>query len=292
MFCALKGEPGLSLASLSALVQACLRWSLVGCVIVTWSFGAGASELHVAAEKGDGSAVKRLIAGGAQLDALDGSGSTALYVAADRGHADVVKQLLAAGADPRHQTMGRYYSIGSALHAAVRGGHLEAARALLDAGVDPNLADEGVGPPLHVALRSGQAGSVQLLKSYGARSKSYEPVDRMLAGADVSQGQLIANSCAICHALTKQPGTRFFLGPTLWDVVGRAKAAVSTFKYSATLGELGGQWSYADLNSYIADPRQFAPGTKMEWKGIKDAASRAALIAYLRTLSDAPKALP
>ena len=271
--------------------DACLRWLLVGCLGILGPIHAEAGELHVAAEKGDAAAVKRLIEGGAQVDALDGSGSTALYVAAQSGRAEIVVLLLAAGANPRHQTMGRYYSIGTPLHAAVREGHLAAARALLDAGVDPNLPDEGVGPPLHVAIKAGQAGSVELLKSYGARPRSSAPIDGALAGADVSQGQLAANACAICHALTKQPEDRFFLGPPLWDVTGRPKAAVATFAYSATLREMGGHWTDADLNSYIADPRQFAPGTKMEWMGVKDPARRAALIAYLRTLSDAPRPL-
>ena len=274
-----------------APMGAFLRWLVIGWLGISWSFHAEASELHVAAEKGDAAAVKRLIDGGAQIDVLDDSGSTALYVAAKSGRAEIVVLLLAAGANPRHQTMGRYYSIGTPLHAAVREGHLDAARALLDAGVDPNLPDEGVGPPLHVAIKAGQAGSVELLKSYGARPRSSEPVDSLLEGADVSLGQLVANACMICHALTKQPEDRFFLGPPLWGVVGRAKGAVTAFEYSGTLRGLGGNWTYADLSSYIADPRQFAPGTKMEWKGIKDTASRAALIAYLRTLSDAPKPL-
>jgi len=268
-----------------------LWWLVIGCFGISWSFHVQANELHDAAKAGDTAAVKRLLDGGAQIDALDGSGSTALYVAAQNGRAGIVVLLLAAGANPRHQTMGRYYSIGTPLHAAVREGHLEAARALLDAGVDPNLPDEGVGPPLHVAIKSGQAGSAKLLKSYGAQPRSAEPVDSMLAGADVSQGRLVANACAICHAMTKQPEDRFFLGPPLWDVIGRPKAAVSTYGYSGTLREMRGSWSYADLSSFIADPRQFAPGTKMEWMGIKDTARRAALIAFLRTLSDTPKPL-
>ena len=38
--------------------------------------------------------------------------------------------------------------------------------------------------------------------------------------------------------------------------------------------------------------RKGAPGTKMAFVGIPKAEDRAALIAYLRTLSDSPKPLP
>jgi cytochrome c len=270
-------------------VNARFRRLLIGCLSFLWIFHGEAGELHIAAKKGDSAGVKRSIESGAQVDAPDASGSTALYVAAQNGQAEIVVLLLAAGANPRHQTMGRYGSVGTALHAAVRAGHLDAARALLKAGVDPNLPDDGVGPPLHVAIRARQEGSIKLLKSYGARSRSAEPVDSMLASADLSLGQLASNSCAVCHAMTKDPGDSFFRGPSLWNVVDRAKAGVATFEYSGTLRGLGGNWSYADLSSYIADPRQFAPGTTMEWAGIKDATRRAALIAYLRTLSAAPR---
>lgn len=267
------------------------RWLII-CCFAGWSaLSVEANELYVAAQKGDIAAVKRLIESGAQIDASDGSGAKALYVAAKGGHTEIVVQLLAAGANPRHQAMGFYGSHGTALHAAVSEGHLEVARVLLEAGVDPNLADDGAGPPLHVATRRRQAESIKLLKLYGAGPRSAEPVDSLLATADVSQGEQMSPSCGACHALTNQPQERLFSGPSLWDVVGRAKAGVVGFEYSEALRQQLGVWTYADLSSFLADPRGFVPGTKMDWSGIKDRQRRAALIAYLRTLSDAPKPL-
>ena len=56
------------------------------------------------------------------------------------------------------------------------------------------------------------------------------------------------------------------------------------FGFSQSLAGLGGVWTEARLEQFIADPRAFAPGTAMEFLGIDNAADRAALLAYVRTL--------
>lgn len=256
--------------------------------LLAWE--ASAAELHDAARRGDLAAVERLLGGGAAVDAIDGSGATPLYLAAGEGQAAVATRLLAAGANPRHQASGPFGSTGTPIHAAARYGHLEVVRVLLGAGVDPNLPDDGVGPPLHSALRRGQTAVAELLRSSGARSIRAEPVDALIASADPATGRDTAAACAVCHELTKRP-EQARQGPPLWDIVGRPKAAFPGFEYSAALRSPGGRWTYDDLNSYIANPRSFVPGTKMEFRGIAEPRQRGALIAYLRSLSDAPKPL-
>ena len=251
---------------------------------------AAAAELHEAARRGDLAAVEKLLAAGAQVDAPDGGGATPLYLAAGEGHAAVVARMLAAGADARRPAMGPFGSTGTPIHVAARYGHLEVVRVLLKAGVDPNLADEGVGPPLHTAVRRGQAAVAELLRSFGAHPVRAAPVDALMASANAAAGQDTAAACAICHELTKH-SAQARQGPPLWDVVGRPKASVTGFEYSEALRALGGRWTYEDLNSYLANPRAFVPGTKMELRGIAEPRQRAALIAYLRTLSDEPKPL-
>lgn len=117
-----------------------------------------------------------------------------------------------------------------------------------------------------------------------------ESVIAMVAGADVDAGRKLVKKCTACHSLDKGGPNK--IGPNLWDIVGRGKGSTEGFNYSGAITGLGGEWSYEDLDHFLADPKGFAKGTKMSFRGITDAADRADLIAFLRTLSDSPMALP
>jgi len=112
----------------------------------------------------------------------------------------------------------------------------------------------------------------------------------MLASADAAAGENAFNKCKACHSTAN--GGKNKVGPNLWDIVGRAKASTSGYKYSDALTGLGGKWSYQDLDGFLADPKGFAKGTKMSFSGLKKPEARAAVIIYLRSLSDQPKPLP
>ncbi len=111
----------------------------------------------------------------------------------------------------------------------------------------------------------------------------------MLASADAGAGAKVFKKCKACHTADK--GGKNKVGPNLWDIVGKAKAAAG-FKFSGALKGLGGTWTYKDLDGFLADPKGFAKGTKMGFAGVKKPKARAHLIAYLRSLSDQPKPLP
>jgi cytochrome c len=53
----------------------------------------------------------------------------------------------------------------------------------------------------------------------------------------------------------------------------------------------GGDWSFEELNKYLANPRGYVPGTNMTFAGLRDS-QRADVIAYLNSLADSPKPLP
>ena len=82
-------------------------------------------------------------------------------------------------------------------------------------------------------------------------------------------------------------------GPPLWNILGKPKGSEPGYDYSPAMSAAGGRWSYDDLNSFVANPRGFIPGIKMdEVHGISPPMRRAALIRYLREASDTPMALP
>ena len=70
-------------------------------------------------------------------------------------------------------------------------------------------------------------------------------------------------------------------GPSLRRVFDRRIAFLTTFGYSPALRALGGLWSDDRLDAFLADPNVAAPGTSMVFPGIRDAATRRALIDYL-----------
>ncbi len=153
-----------------------------------------------------------------------------------------------------------------------------------DVAVAPNSLDKTVFPE---AAEEAQADG----KAEAEESKPAAPsLGALLAAADVAQGRKLAKKCAACHTFDKDSKNK--VGPNLWNTVGQAKAGRQGYRYSAALRDAGGEWSYADLDAYLTKPKLFLPGGKMTFPGLADGAQRAALIAFLRSLSDQPAALP
>ena len=120
--------------------------------------------------------------------------------------------------------------------------------------------------------------------------KILPPVGPMMAEADAAAGKMQANKCKACHDMTKTKKKK--LGPPLWDIVGSGMGGNKGYAYSKAMAGMGGTWSYEELNAFLAAPKGYVKGTKMTFAGVKKAKDRANLIAFLRSLSDAPKPLP
>jgi cytohesin len=97
---------------------------------------------------------------------------TPLEKAAQEGNISEVKRLLAAGADPNEKASPRACPL---CMATVRTGNTEVIRELLAAGADPNgrvQIPPCWGPPLHLALYEGDLDSARLLVDAGASLES------------------------------------------------------------------------------------------------------------------------
>ncbi len=116
------------------------------------------------------------------------------------------------------------------------------------------------------------------------------PLATLLASASVEKGERVAKKCGACHAF--ESGGANKVGPPLYGIVGKAKAAASGFGYSSAITEKGGEWTFDNLDGFLAAPKKWLPGTSMAFAGIKKPEQRADLIAYLRSLSDNPVPLP
>jgi len=128
----------------------------------------------------------------------------------------------------------------------------------------------------------------------GEAPKADEPIGPLIAKADPKAGEAIFKKCMACH--TAEKGGPNKTGPDLWDLVNRPIASHEGFAYSAGMKEFsqGGtvKWDYDHLNHFLTAPQAYVKGTAMTFAGLKKAEDRAAVIAYLRTMSDNPAPLP
>lgn len=105
----------------------------------------------------------------------------------------------------------------------------------------------------------------------------------MVADADAGNGERLYRRCQACHKL--EDGANG-VGPHLYGVVGRDIAGVDGFNYSDALKGIDGAWTLDQLSAWIENPREFAPGNRMGFAGLKDEQDRADLMAYLQTIGN------
>jgi cytochrome c len=106
------------------------------------------------------------------------------------------------------------------------------------------------------------------------------PFETYLAQADAAAGEQLFSRCAACHTINA--GGANGNGPNLHGIVGLPIGShAAGFNYSPALSGHGGEWTFANLNDWLAAPRRFANGTTMSFAGLSDPQDRANLIAYL-----------
>ena len=111
----------------------------------------------------------------------DGGPADCLLEAAQEGDGAAVARLLAAGADPnalvtRRTPLGEVVRVTPLVAAAARG-RVEVAMLLLEGGADPSRANsDGNGTPLMVAAQSGHLELLRLLLARGAAVDAAHPV--------------------------------------------------------------------------------------------------------------------
>jgi len=99
--------------------------------------------------------------------------------------------------------------------------------------------------------------------------------------APEARGAQLAILCAGCHGTLGQPRSGM-VGPPLDGLFDRPIASHEGFDYSDALKQRGKQhWTSETLDQFLAAPKKFAPGTKMEFQGLLNPADRKALIDHL-----------
>lgn len=99
---------------------------------------------------------------------------------------------------------------------------------------------------------------------------------------DAEAGAKVFRKCQACHAVGEDAKNK--VGPILNGIVDRQVATVPDFDYSDALLEMtDNTWTPEALAAFLEKPRDYAPGTKMTFAGLRKEEERANVIAYLAT---------
>ena len=127
---------------------------------------------------------------------------------------------------------------------------------------------EEMGYPIEGVVEEGEGAA-----------EAEKPIEFYLASADAAKGENVFKKCAACH--NAAPGGPNALGPALHGVMGAPIAAHPGFAYTDALKGVGGTWDWDKMSAWLANPKKFAPGTKMTFAGLSNPQERADLLVWL-----------
>ena len=99
---------------------------------------------------------------------------------------------------------------------------------------------------------------------------------------DVDAGKKVFAKCMACHDAKAEKNK---VGPHLVGVIGRTAGTVEGFKYSPAMQEAGAGglvWDEEKIHEYLENPKEFIPGNKMAFPGLKKDDEINNVIAYLK----------
>jgi len=105
------------------------------------------------------------------------------------------------------------------------------------------------------------------------------PMPADLPEGDAKKGaKLFKAKCAQCHSIVKGgPSTQ---GPNLWGLWGKAAGTHPGYEFTTAQKDSGIVWSREHLIAYLVKPKDYVPGTKMIFAGLKKPKERADLLAF------------
>lgn len=214
-------------------------------------------------------------------------GVSPLYVAAEFGYAEIVAELLKRGANP-NQIFGSadesWGVVGTPLHAAARNGHADVIALLIEGGADINISVDGIGTPLHMARTLGLNTVEEALVANGAiASQEASSIMTKIGLASLERGSVLAQSCASCHGEASPIGGHGPTAPNLWGILQREAGSAQGYSYSLQLSQSDFTWTADNLNSYLASPTGFLPGTKKSGGSLVSEQDRIDILTFIAT---------
>ena len=223
-----------------------------------------------AAMRGDGAAVRALVATGADVNVAQGDGMTALHWAANRGDSSLTVVLLRAKARLAATTrVGGF----TPLHVASQSGATGVVRALLAAKADARAVTTDGASPLHLAAVAGVPGTITALIAAGgdvnAREPSWGQTPLMAAAA---RGRADA-----VRALLKAGADPALTAKTLDIMASAAQDRQAKAQRDAVLAQLREAQGQAKNPNWLPSPPQVQAAVKASRVVEVQAATAAAL---------------
>lgn len=110
-------------------------------------------------------------------------------------------------------------------------------------------------------------------------SEAFAALPEPYKSADYNRGRRTFKLCQSCHTVNE--GGQNLVGPNLYGMFGRDIGAVEGFTYSKAVQESDIVWTPEILNEWLESPRNFLPGNKMSFAGVRKPDDRTAVIAYI-----------
>lgn len=110
-------------------------------------------------------------------------------------------------------------------------------------------------------------------------SDAFAALPEPYKSADYNRGKRTFKLCQSCHTMTE--GGQNLVGPNLYGVFGREIGAVEGFTYSKAVQDSDIVWTPEILAEWLESPRNFLPGNKMSFAGVRKPEDRTAVIAYI-----------
>ena len=223
-----------------------------------------------AAMRGDGAAVRALVATGADVNVAQGDGMTALHWAANRGDSSLAVVLLRAKAHLSATTRNGGYT---PLHVASQSGATGVVRALLAAKADARATTTNGASPLHLAAVAGVPGTISALIAAGADVNAKEPSwgqTPLMAAAARGRADAV-------HALLKAGADHAITAKTVDIMASAAQDRQAKSKRDAVLAQLREAQGQTKNLNWMPNPQQVQAAVKASRDVEVQAATAAAL---------------